>query len=168
MTVWIWVIGGVIAGLLLFTVFIELLTLTAQSQQRELAKASFAEIVTSINSLCDSRIGSAIQKTVKFPDSIKIVYAVDNEKNKPPENSIGNGSFVCYNTEKEKNCEKLNCNIEFFSLKSNQTLLSIVDKLLGRFGVDEYNILVKKNECGITVLPPNVKDSCVPQNVTSG
>ena len=151
-TVWIWMVAGVIVGLLLFTVFVQLLGITTTTRQIQMAKTTFDELATNANSFCGTFGVAKISRTYKFPEIVTGIYATDSGKSLHVMNGRTYGNVVCMNATRELDCQNIECQVEMSSLTSTNKLSTILDRLSGGFQTTDFQLDVEKTECGVSIL----------------
>jgi len=149
---WMWLIGGVIVGIVMFMLFFQLMSYLTLSKAREDAKRTFEDMVGTLNAMCESKAGTQSSKKFLFPDSVSIVYSTSDPRKIIEKNNRTYGKFVCLKFQKEQVCEGLKCEVEFHPIRNKENILGIVDTLLGRSSSQEYLVKLTKTECGISVL----------------
>lgn len=160
LSVWIWIIGGLIVGMVMFTMFIQLLSYINLSKDREFAKENFGVIVKAAQSVCESREGTIITKIVSFPELTKGVYST-NHSRYFIETGRGLGRYICIQFEKETLCEEIKCNVEMIVIKPEKNLLNLVSRIVGESGYTDFTIKIIKNVCGVSILFPGQETECV-------
>ena len=150
--VWIWLIGGIIVGMIMFVLFFQLMSYLTLSRAREDARPSFDDLTSTVNALCEGRPGIQSSKKFVFPDSVSIVYSTSDPKTYVEKNNRTYGKFACLKFQKEQFCEGVSCDLEFHPIKAEENLLGVVDTLLGRSSYQEYLVKLTKTECGVSAL----------------
>ena len=151
-TVWIWIIAGIIIAFLLFTVFIQLMGFITMSREKENALQSFQDLTGVVDSFCDTRSEAKVNKHYPFPESVSNVYSTSDPKKYFENNSRTYGNNVCMILMNETNCQQVRCSVEFHPIKNNQNVLSLVDQILGQSHYQDYFLTVVKTDCGVSVL----------------
>ena len=77
---WMWLIGGVIVGVVMFMLFFQLMSYLTLSRAREDAKQSFDDLTSTINAMCQSKSGVQSTKRIVFPNSVSVVYSTTDPK----------------------------------------------------------------------------------------
>jgi len=162
LSVWIWFIGGVIIGIIVFSVFIKLISLVAQGQQQEDAKKVYENIVTSVNGYCDVREGMAMTPRIVFPNIVTNIYASTDKKNPNYEGNVTIGNYICMNISNVVTCKWVSCEAEMMMLEKKEQLLSFIDRAMGRTGNTEYTLELRRTECGVALLELGMKSICSP------
>jgi len=158
-SVWIWVIAGFIVGLIMFTVSLQFIGFVTTAREKELARSSLDDLATSVNGICTNSVGSALTKTIDFPEKVSSIYAT-NDTRTFANTSRAYGNNLCMNFSSEIICDNLNCNLEMETITSGVTLQSLLNQFLGRFGTNSYVLRITKTECGVSVLFPNSQSTC--------
>lgn len=150
--VWIWLVAGVIIGIIMFMLFFQLMSFLTLSRAREDAKQSFDDMTSSANALCQSKPGTQETKNFVFPSTVSIVYSTSDPKVYQEKNNRTYGSYACLKFQNEQYCEGLPCNLEFEPIRSTQTVLGLVDTLMGKSNYQQHLVTLSKNECGVSIL----------------
>jgi hypothetical protein len=151
-TVWMWLIAGVVVGMIMFVLFFQLMSYLTLSKYREDAKQSFDDLTSTINAMCESKSGIQSSKKIVFPDSVSMVYSTTDPKVFFEKNNRTYGKYACLKFQNEQFCEGLRCDLELSTIKNKPNVLGVVDTLLGRSSYHEYFVKLTKTECGISAL----------------
>jgi len=156
-SVWIWIIGGLIIGLVMFTIFIQFLSYITRAREVESAKATFQELAGNARSICQTIAGagsSKLEKTYVFPDAVSDLYSVNSTSKSTavPSEPRSYGRYICMKIYEESICENIKCNVEMSNIKNVPSLTTTINKIMGRIGTKEYQLGITKVSCGVSVL----------------
>jgi len=156
-SVWIWVIGGIIVGLVLFTIFIQFLSYITRVKEIELAKSTFQELVGNARNICKTIGGAAptrLEKTYVFPDAVSNIYSATSASTSAtiPLKERSYGRYLCMKIYEETFCEDVQCEVEMSNIKNVPSLTTAISKILGRMGINEYRMSITKVSCGVSIL----------------
>ncbi len=150
---WIWVIGGIIIGVILVSSFFNVYVNLILERHKQNSIEAFEDIVSTVNTLCAMNEGQKILKTLYFSDIVDGIYAYSDEGIV----RIGDktyGDYICMNITNDIQCELLDCKSEMIFISNEGTLLSLVDKLMGRHGYREHKLEFSRTGDGVSILPP--------------
>lgn len=166
-SVWIWVVASFIIGLLMFAISLQFIGFVTTSREKELARGSLDYLTSNVNGLCTNRVGTSLTKTAEFPETVTKVFVTNDIRNIPrTERSYGNN--LCMNISSEIICNNLNCKTEMENIVSGETLQSLLNQFLGRFGTNSYVLQIQKTDCGVAVLPQSLQSTCGQTATTTG
>jgi len=151
-SVWIWVIAGIIVGIILFTVFIQLLVYTTNAKEVQIAKMTFDELVYDVNSFCGTFGIAKTTKTFTFPDIVSRVYATNESKIQSFINGRSYGKILCMNATTEFLCQNVRCDVELSDIGVKNTLTTLVNKILGGFQSIDYQLNIQKTDCRVSIV----------------
>jgi len=156
-SVWIWVVGSLVIGLILLTVFVQFLSYITKSREIEIAKSSFQTLSGDARSLCQTIAGAApskIEKPYTFPDAVSDIYSVSSTSNSfdIPSGVRSYGRYLCMKVYDEISCENIQCDVEMSSIKNTPSLITTINNILGRVGSKEYTLDIIKSDCGVSIL----------------
>jgi len=155
MSVWIWVIASVIIGMVMFTLFVQIMSYITISRDKENARATIGEFAATINSFCEARIGEKTVASFSFPTFVDLVF-VSKDGINYKEGSITFGRYLCIRMGKEISCERLNCDLELKLIRKKSTFLSWTDRIFGA-NYQEYVFEITKTAYGVSALEPGMK-----------
>jgi len=154
---WVWILAGILAGLLLLVFFFQHLYLTSKSMQTKKSLEEFENLAEKLNNFCLKITGS--EELLKFGVSEETVaiYAANSKYEKYEELELENfvkesreseGKFLCLKLRDRKlNCKELNCKVSmpFLGYLSEKfSLSSLINKLMGRTSFTTFNLILKK------------------------
>jgi cytochrome c oxidase assembly protein Cox11 len=161
---WIWVAGGVIAGLIIFSIAYNQIVQVSLSRVEQRSLEQFDETKNIVNNQCWNFVGNKREYTVDLGETIEGVYIATNpyeeyEKEQligkivSGENTTGN--YFCIKVkDKRLRCEELECNttMPFMgSVPEEFSLSALLNKLMGRGKVYSYNIMFERKETKVEV-----------------
>ena len=158
-SVWLWVIGGVIIGFVLFAIYFQYIGFVTANSAKQDAIATFQEMTGTINGLCDSFAGTSITKTYSYPASVSLIYSTNDEKLYEEKNNRTYGSNLCLKLPDERSCSQAKCEVEFDPIKNQTTISSILDTLSGKTIYQQYQLKITKTDCGVSALLPDESPS---------
>jgi len=156
-SLWIWIIGGIIVGFILFTIFIQFLSYITRTREVELGKSSFDELTIDAKNVCKTIGGAAPTKLSKkfvFPEAVTDVYATANIRSNIPTGEKSYGKFMCMKIFDETICQDVQCEVEIANINNTPSLTTTISRILGRVGSQEYHLEITKNTCGVSILEP--------------
>ena len=156
-TVWIWIIGGLIVGLILFTIFVQFISYIMRAREVESAKSTFQELANNARNICQTIAGAAsskLEKTFVFPDAVSDVYSVTSvSKSAEIQSEVRSyGRYLCMKIYEENVCENIQCDVEMSNIKNIPSLTTTINKILGKIGTKEYKLDIAKAFCGVSIL----------------
>jgi len=158
--IWIWVLGAVIIGLVVFAIFFRFMVIMNESKQQQDAKSAYQKIIGSFNGYCSVRKGSAMTQKFDFSNIVQSIFASLDQKNPNIEGNVTTGKYVCINISSSVTCEKAYCDVEMALLQKKSQLLSDVDKVLGKVGNAQYTLRLEKTDCGVALIDPDTESIC--------
>jgi len=153
------VIGGIIISIVLAALFFNFISKVIIEKHKQVSKESFSTMVNTINSLCGMNVGQSMTKTLTFSDIVEEVYAFGGRKTVVDRITVGD--YLCMNITNKVTCERTECPVEMIYISHEEKVLGLVNRLLGRFGYNEYQLRFLKTECGTSILKPGMKTSCI-------
>jgi hypothetical protein len=166
---WIWVIGSVIFGMLLFYAGYVLISGQINGSGDSLMLGEISNLEVELDRLCVSEgIGAQKTRDISLPESVKAVYIARSEYSPPPDKvsalisnaDSGIGNYLCYQlsaTEANipKKCWNISCTINFTYLGTptqKKTLVSMLAGLTGKTPIYNYRLtIMKTGEHNLTV-----------------
>ena len=163
---WVWIAGGVIAGLVIFSIAYQQIVQINLSVAEQRSLEQFSEMKNIINNLCWSFSGNKREYTVDLAKTVEGVYValspyeeytseqlINKITADPPESTTGN--FLCIKIkDKRLKCEELECNttMPFIgSVPEGFSLSALINELMGRGKVFTYNLKFERMETNVTV-----------------
>lgn len=161
---WLWIVGSVILGLLIFAAGYKYLSATSEKNAELESIESFEGLVNTVNDLCWEVVGNKrIEKLVVY-ENVQGIYA-SNDKSKRytaeellqkvEASEISEGEYLCIQIKnKRPMCKELECNASLPFLGYNEKNLgfqAIFNRLTGRGNKAEYNLELEKESDKVVV-----------------
>lgn len=116
---WIWVVGCILAGLIIFAISYAQLRSASLRFAEKRTFEQFHDLKTQVNDICWSNIGNVENFEIKLADITEAVYTHENERGeldnlyqKVLNNEISDGNHICIKMEaSDPLCEELDCNV---------------------------------------------------------
>jgi len=159
--VWVWVIGGIIVGMVLFASFFQIMSMLVANKESEAAKQNIDDLASIASSFCEMGPGRSTEKKFTLPNAADKVFASNDQFSISMKNGRNYGEYLCIKTSDSSNayCKKADCELEMAFAINEKTIGSILNRLLGRYEYSEYNINILRTECGVALLGNENKDS---------
>jgi len=162
--VWVWVIGGIIIGMVIFTSFFQIMTMLVANKESEAAKQNIDDITSIASSFCEMGPGRSTEKRFILPNAVNSVFASNDQLSASFKGGRNYGEYLCIKVSELRDayCVKANCELELAFAVKEKTVGSILNRLLGRYEYSEYTIKISRTECGVALLGENEtsKASC--------
>ncbi len=139
-------IGGIIISIVLAALFFNFISKVIIEKHKQVSKESFSTMVNTINSLCGMNVGQSITQTLVFSDIVDKLY-VSKKEEVVLESSTIRGNYLCMNISNEVTCQRLGCPVEMTDIIKEETVLSLLDKLMGRFGYKQHQLEFSRIKC---------------------
>jgi hypothetical protein len=120
---WIWIVGGIIIGIILFTMGTIIYQNTLRTSLEKRSLEEFSEVVTIINNLCWNYEGNVREYNLELGETVQGIYAADIPHDKYESVQLTNniiagqtssGNNLCIQIQgKREQCEKLDCHATF-------------------------------------------------------
>lgn len=158
----LYVVGGIITGLLVFTIAYNFITSSIiQAQQQEFL-SSFNELHSNIEFVCLRELNNTMNFKIKIPVSLRVLYATNDKSplvtvtDLITNQETSEGTFLCYQFKHEQKprCEHLTCNTMIPYLGAFETYNDIqlmVKKILGEPLIKEQFVSARKTENGVEI-----------------
>lgn len=157
-SVWIWVIAGIIIGMVMFTLFVQIMSYVAMSRDKENVKETLGEFAATVNSFCDAQTGEKTTTSFSFSSSVDTVFSSKDGIGYEEGNRTF-GKWLCAKMGKEVSCERLNCELEMLLIKQKPSFSSLTSTVFGP-SYQDYEFEIAKTECGVSALEPGMKTDC--------
>lgn len=151
--IWVWIIGGIIAGFLIFIIAYSQLLQTSKSMAEQKSLEQYNELYNQINKLCWTFSGNVGDYSISIDESIRGIYLTEDKHikinntelvNKIIDEEISSGSYLCIKVEgKKASCEKLDCKAEIPYLGAvpiEFSLSALVDDIKGNYKKFRYDL----------------------------
>ena len=152
-SIWVWIIGGVIVGLLVFTMAYSHLTQTSKAMMERRSLEQYQELANQINELCWSFSQNKREYSIVLDDSVKGIYVAEDKYEEINETEhiemIVNeteslGDYLCIEIEgKRKDCIKLDCKTQMPHLGAvppEFSLSAMINQFMGHYYKFEYDL----------------------------
>jgi hypothetical protein len=158
---WIFVVGGIIATVIAFTIAYNLISSFIELSQKQNALTHFSNFYSDVRVICIEDINNYLERKFSIPSSVRVVYATSDTVNllpkvvdliKSQQNSSGQNICLQFMNEQSLRCQpespsKLPCNIKMpylGTLPESEDIWAKVSKILGRSTAKEYDLFIQK------------------------
>lgn len=161
---WIWIIGGVMVGLAIFSFAYTNMIETNQVVIEQRSIEGFNEMKNIINNLCWSFSGNKRHYTLSLGESVEGIYAAKDRYEEYTKEQLMNkiiskerseGEYICIKIQgKRLNCEKLDCKavMPFMgSVPDEFSLSKLINRLTGTGSVSNYYLEFTRTPTNVTV-----------------
>jgi len=161
---WIWIAGGVIAGLIIFSIAYNQIVQISLARVEQRSLEQYDETKNIINNLCWGFGGNKREYTVSLAETIEGLYIATSPYEKYEEEQLINkivsgetatGNYLCIKVKnKRSGCEKVECNttMPFMgSVPEEFSFSALLNKLMGRGKIFIYNLKFEKIETKVEV-----------------
>jgi pectate lyase len=154
---WIMVIGGVIMGIIIFTISISLLINHIKTMKRQTVLGELQDLHDQLTTVCKMGLGHKKTFYLVLPDTVRAVYVANRSYEPPPDrvsvyisdkvSAVGNHTCIQFFDDNIPICQYIGCDTQLTymgspSLKSSlQVLLA---QLKGEYPVYEYTVEIEK------------------------
>lgn len=174
-TEWIWLIAGIIAALIIFTMAMVLYQNTVRASIEKKSIEDFSKVVKIINNMCWEFEGNTREYTLELGETIQGIYAANMPHDKYEAAQLTNniitgqqssGNNLCLQIQnKKEQCEQLDCNVNFpfiGAVPEEFSLSVLINQLTGRGKIYNYYLQFVR-----TINPPGVLVSLGPIPTTT-
>jgi hypothetical protein len=153
---WLYTVGGIIIGMIVFTIGYQLVTSSINQLQTQSFISDFGSFETDINSLCLQERGTTVGYDFTVPYNVRVIYATDDTE-KPllavtdriKNMEMSSGSSLCFQFKEEQDlrCTQLECEVSIPYLGALETyndLQMMVNKILGKPLSKTYEIEIER------------------------
>ncbi len=156
-------IGGVILGLMIFTMGYGLLTNSILQSQRQSFLNQVNTINAEIETVCQNEPGNSHQMNLIIPNQVRVFYTTDSPDEVLPTvtdlingNNLGEGNYLCFQFKSEQfnRCSKMRCRTKLpymGALEDYNDFQIAVNKILGRPLMKEYEVRFTRTINGINI-----------------
>jgi len=135
--------GGLVVSFIIFSFFFKVISdLTIEKHKQDTIE-TLDMIVSNINSFCNTRSLSTIKKIISLSDFVRVVYVSDNGDDQTI-NYTSHGSNICVKFMDDVECKPLVCQIEMRSYVKEESLISLIDKISGKLGYQNYILKIHR------------------------
>ena len=157
LSMWVWIVGGVIAGFLIFVIAYTQLIGTAGKITEQRTLEQYTELKNKINDLCWSYSESENEYRIIMNENVEGIYLTNNtdreEKNlqeKILSKNISSGDILCIKIKNQRiRCSELDCDAQMpfiGAVPEEYSLSALIDKIMNRRKRFEYDLsLVRKD-----------------------
>jgi len=158
---WIYVIGGIIIGVIAFVIAYNLISSSLNYSQTQNFLSQLSSFYSDVNTACIQELNNSLVRKFSVPSAVRVVYATNNTVNALPkvvdlikneQLSVGQNICLQFKNENYLRCypqppEKLLCTITMpymGALPETEDIWMKVSKILGKSLTREYDICIKK------------------------
>lgn len=153
---WIWILGSVVAGIMVFTATTAIATNQWQLMGKTKGVREFERLLTKTENVCSEDVGTRDQLRLELPKSVRAIYATRTE-GEPPEivsqliedESQSGGQYLCLQGfNKDPVCRPLNCKLNATYLGQPSLKLDLMSRVQRLFSQPEnhYFLNIIKTE----------------------
>lgn len=161
-SMWIWIIGGILVGTIVFTVAYSQLMATSMKISEQRVLEQYGELGNRIDDLCWSFVGNKRSYTIVLNMETQLVYLSKSEGWAPSnitelvrENDKSEGDKLCVLLKGSRpRCNDLECNATMTyigSLPPKESLLAMVKQMAGSKPKYEYKLQLSKEDRNVKV-----------------
>ena len=163
-SVWIWILGCTVVGILIFTMGLNLSYGQLKQQQKFAAAKEFSGIYSKVNWVCQGGVENVYPHEAHLPNNIKAVYSSKVARPPPEKVSVlitnkemNVGKYLCimYFDEEREYCEELYCdlNMTYIGTPSlKQDLISRINAIIGGDVTNTFDMVIEKKETDLIEL----------------
>lgn len=162
---WIWIAGGLIAGLLIFISAYQMLSDTTEVMSEQEALEPYNQIVSLVeDDLCYSAPGNKRYLDIELSESISAIYFTDDKYTKYTDDELlekvlteetTNGSLICLKQSGIRlECEELSCPVKMKiigAVPTEESLSALIDRIFGRHETFSYNLVLERKSENVEV-----------------
>ena len=161
---WVWIIGGVIAGLIIFSIAYQQIVQINLATVQQRSSEGYSEIKSIIDNLCWGFAGNKRQYTLNLDETVEGMYVASNQYEEYNSTELldkklikeeATGKFLCIEIKNKRlRCEELECNatMPFLgSLPEEWSLIALLNKLMGRGLLFVYNLNFERTETEVKI-----------------
>ena len=143
LSTWIWVMGSLVVSFIIFSFFLKVISdLTIEKHKQDTIE-TLDMISSDINSFCNTHSLSTIKKMISLSDFVRVVYASDDGDDQTI-NYTSHGINICVKFMDDVECKPLVCQIEMRSYVKEESLISLIDKISGKLGYQNYMLKIHR------------------------
>ena len=154
---WLYVIGGILIGILVFTIAYHLISVSIAQAQKQTAISNFNTLHSDLETVCLQEINNSMILKLKIPNVVRVIYVTDNTINplstvvdriKNEETNKDRNLCMQLQDEQTLRCKRLTCNVTMpymGPLPESMDIKLFVKKILGQAPVKEYELVLKKS-----------------------
>ena len=154
---WFYVVGGIVIGILVFTIAYYLISVSIRQTQKQSAISNFNNLHTNLEMVCLQEINNSMTLKLKISNVVRVIYTT-NDTVKPLSTVVYNitnrdtwkEKILCmqFHDEQTLRCKELTCNVSIpymGSLPESMDIRLFVKKILGQAPVKEYELVLRKS-----------------------
>ncbi|MCK4429557.1 MAG: hypothetical protein KAU95_04220 [Candidatus Aenigmarchaeota archaeon] len=162
--IWAWIIGGIIAGLLIFVMAYSQLLQVSESMAEQRSMEQYNELLSRINELCWSFSGNIIEYSIVLDENAKGIYLAHDKHaeinsteliNKIVDEEISSGGYLCIKIgERRVKCGKLDCESKMpyiGSVPTEFSLSALISKAAGNHEKFIYDLKLEKSGSAVNI-----------------
>lgn len=162
--VWMWIVAGIIAGLLILTLAYSYSLQMTNTVTEQSVLEQYDELYTQTNELCWSYLGNKKEYEMVLNKNIQGVYLTSDkyaEYNNTQfvdyilSENVSSGNFLCIKIKNKRTiCKQFNCNATMPFLGAVPTefsLTSLINNIKGNPESFKYNLRLKRDNAGINI-----------------
>ena len=161
---WVWIIGGVVAGLIIFSIAYQQIVQINLSTAEQKSLEGYSGTKSIIDNLCWSFPGNKRKYTLNLGETVEGIYITasryeeyESEEllNKILTKEESTGNFLCIKIkDKRLRCEELQCNatMPFLgAVPEEYSLIAFLSKLMGKGPVFVYDLNFERKEIEVEI-----------------
>ena len=151
--IWVWIVGGIIAGFLIFIIAYSQLLQTSKLTAEQESIEQYKVLSDRINKLCWSMSGNKEGYSISVNENIRGIYLTEDKYlkmnntelvNKILNEEVSSGNFLCIKVEGRRiSCKELDCKAEIPYLGAVPTefsLSALIDEIKGNYKKFRYDL----------------------------
>lgn len=157
---WFYIVGGIVIGMLVFTIAYHLISVSIIQAQKQAALFSFNRFHSDLKSVCLGEINNSMVLKLKIPNVVRIIYTTNDTMKSLPrvvyrikDEETNKGRNLCMEFRDEVNvtlrCKKITCNVTqpyMGPLPESMDIKIFVKRILGQAPVKEYYLTLTKTK----------------------
>jgi len=158
-SMWIWVVGGLIIGASVILFATTMATGFFKSYQENAMREKYLTLAARIDAVCAGGEGNMDYFNVALSDVVRAIYPAKNLFERPPDKvsemisdrEAGSGSFLClsYFGKNEPSCKAVKCPLEMDYIGTpsmRDDLFTLLAKIRGEYPIYTYSMVLEKAE----------------------
>jgi len=135
--------GGLVISFIVFAFFLKIFFDVNVERHRQSTMESFDMLASDLNSFCDRFGLESVTKTASFSELARNLYVSDDGEDHTVD-QISSGRNLCIDFRGSIECQPLGCVVELKSDVRETSLASLINRIAGNFGFNEYRIRIYK------------------------
>lgn len=162
---WIWIGGGIIAGVIVFIAAFSMLSQTTNAISEQQGTAPYDQLKNLVeNDLCFSTSGNQRTLDVALSESILAIYASSDKTSNLSDSDYSNkilaaenseGTYLCMKRKDRRlECGEMTCLVKMpfiGAVPEEQSLSALISRVLGNHKTFEYNLVLTKEPNYISI-----------------